>query len=88
MFFGSVDDLLNAAIRGNPRALRAVPLPGDIDFISAGSPCQGFSLLNTNKNNEKSMKNQSLVASVAAYIDVYRPRYALLENVISMAQVF
>jgi DNA (cytosine-5)-methyltransferase 1 len=85
IFFGSVNDLLAQAFKGNPKNLD-IPLPGDVDVISAGSPCQGFSLLNPSKNQEQGLKNQSLVASVAAYIDFYRPRYGLLENVLTMAQ--
>ncbi|KAM3072050.1 hypothetical protein ACMFMG_008511 [Clarireedia jacksonii] len=85
IFFGSVNDLLAQAFKGNPKNLE-IPLPGDVDVISAGSPCQGFSLLNTSKNQGQGLKNQSLVASVAAYIDFYRPKYGLLENVLTMAQ--
>ncbi|TGO87340.1 hypothetical protein BPOR_0233g00130 [Botrytis porri] len=69
----------------NPRLLK-IPLPGDVDVIMAGSPCQGFSRMNTYKSNDQSLRNQSLVASVAAYIDFYRPKYGLLENVLNMAQ--
>ena len=87
LFFGSVDDLLVTAMQGNSSGDECVPLPGDVDFISAGSPCQGFSLLNPDKNNDKSLKNQSLVASVAAYVDFYRPKYGILENVVTMARV-
>lgn len=83
---GSVDDQLYQALHGNPKRSDLVPMPGDVDFISAGSPCQGFSSLNVRKNNEKGLKNQSLVASVAAYVDFYRPKYGLLENVMTMAQ--
>jgi DNA (cytosine-5)-methyltransferase 1 len=86
LYYGSVDDMLEQALLGNPSASKLIPLPGQIDFISAGSPCQGFSLLNSHRGNEQGLKNQSLVASVAAYVDVYRPKYALLENVVSMAQ--
>jgi DNA (cytosine-5)-methyltransferase 1 len=86
LYYGSVDDMLEQALLGNPSGSEVIPLPGEIDFISAGSPCQGFSLLNSKRGNEKGLKNQSLVSSVAAYVDVYRPKYALLENVISMAQ--
>jgi DNA (cytosine-5)-methyltransferase 1 len=86
LYYGSVDDMLEQTLLGNPSGSKVIPLPGEIDFISAGSPCQGFSLLNSKRGNEKGLKNQSLVASVAAYVDVYRPKYALLENVISMAQ--
>ena len=86
LFFGSVNDLLMQALHGNPKNSNLVPLPGDIDIISAGSPCQGFSILNPDKNNDIGLKNQSLVASVAAYVDFYRPKYGLLENVMNMAQ--
>lgn len=86
LFHGSVNDILAEALKGNPSQSELIPLPGDIDFISAGSPCPGFSVLNSRKDNVKGLKNQSLVASVAAYIDVYRPKYALLENVVTMAQ--
>ncbi|KAF7854654.1 hypothetical protein EAF04_010223 [Stromatinia cepivora] len=85
MFFGSVNDLMVQAFEGNPRKLR-IPSPGDVDVILAGSPCQGFSRMNANKGNDQSLRNQSLVASVAAYIDFYRPKYGLLENVLTMAQ--
>ncbi|KAI9641322.1 hypothetical protein NHQ30_010124 [Ciborinia camelliae] len=85
IFFGSVNDLLAEAFDGNPRKLK-IPLPGDIDVILAGSPCQGFSRMNVHKSNERGLRNQSLVASVAAYIDFYRPKYGLLENVLNMAQ--
>jgi len=86
LFYGSVNDMLTAALEGNPSRSNLIPLPGDIDFISAGSPCPGFSILNSRRDNSQGLKNQSLVASVAAYIDVFRPKYALLENVINMAQ--
>jgi DNA (cytosine-5)-methyltransferase 1 len=86
LFCGSVDDQLYQALCGNPKRSGLIPLPGEVDFISAGSPCQGFSTLNTMRNNDKGLKNQSLVASVAAYIDFYRPKYGLLENVMAMAQ--
>ncbi|KAF7916714.1 hypothetical protein EAE99_009607 [Botrytis elliptica] len=85
IYFGSVNDLLAEAFVGNPQLLK-IPLPGDVDVIMAGSPCQGFSRMNTYKGNDKSLRNQSLVASVAAYIDFYRPKYGLLENVLNMAQ--
>ncbi|RAL60666.1 hypothetical protein DID88_009984 [Monilinia fructigena] len=86
-------DLFSAALMicwprllmATPKNLK-IPLPGDVDVISAGSPCQGFSKMNANKSSEQSLRNQSLVASVAAYIDFYRPKYGLLENVLSMAQ--
>ncbi|TVY18383.1 DNA (cytosine-5)-methyltransferase 1 [Lachnellula arida] len=86
LFHGSVNDLLIQAMAGNPQNSDLIPSPGDVEFISAGSPCQGFSLLNNHRDAEKGIRNQSLVASVAAYIDFYRPKYGVLENVMNMAQ--
>ncbi|KAE9369421.1 hypothetical protein N431DRAFT_469332 [Stipitochalara longipes BDJ] len=86
LFYGSVDDLLKQALQGNAQKSDLIPSPGEVDFISAGSPCQGFSKLNSSRNNERGLKNQSLVASVAAYVDFFRPQYGILENVMAMAQ--
>ncbi|KAK4194787.1 putative DNA methylase [Triangularia verruculosa] len=83
-FFGSVDDLLRLALEG--KFADNVPRPGDVEFISAGSPCPGFSLLTHDKKNLKQAKNQSMVASFAAFIDFYRPKYAILENVAAIVQ--
>lgn len=47
----------------------------------AGSPCQGFSRINKHQDTDRSMTNNSLVASVASFVDFYRPRFLLLENV-------
>ncbi|KAI1768440.1 S-adenosyl-L-methionine-dependent methyltransferase [Hypoxylon sp. FL1150] len=80
-FFGSVDDLLLKAMQGKDSA---VPQPGDVDFISAGSPCPGFSKLTKDKTTADQRKNQSLIASFASFIDLYRPHYGLLENVPQM----
>ncbi|KAI2631123.1 hypothetical protein GGS21DRAFT_523388 [Xylaria nigripes] len=79
-FLGSVDNLLGLALAG----ATGVPGPGDVDFISAGSPCPGFSLLTPDKTTIQQRKNQSLIASFASYIDLYRPLYGVLENVPSM----
>ncbi|KAK0725428.1 hypothetical protein B0H67DRAFT_444140, partial [Lasiosphaeris hirsuta] len=78
-FLGSVDDLLRAAIE--ERYDKDVPRPGEVDFISAGSPCPGFSLLTQDKTTLTQVKNQSLVASFASFVDFYRPKYGVLENV-------
>ncbi|KAI1325423.1 S-adenosyl-L-methionine-dependent methyltransferase [Xylariaceae sp. FL0255] len=81
-FLGSVDDLLGMALEGNNQ----VPGPEDVDFISAGSPCPGFSGLTIDRTTPHQRKNQSLVASFAAFVDHYRPLYGLLENVPNMVE--
>ncbi|KAG6011017.1 hypothetical protein E4U21_000048 [Claviceps maximensis] len=78
-FLGSIDDLLHQALHGN--FSKSVPPIGTVDFISGGSPCPGFSLLTNDRTTDKQRKNQSLVAAFASFIDLYRPKFALLENV-------
>ena len=83
-FLGSVDDLLRLALEG--KFSDNVPRPGEVDFISAGSPCPGFSLLTQDKTTLVQIKNQSLVASFASFVDFYRPKYGILENVTTIVQ--
>ncbi|KAM0420623.1 hypothetical protein ACHAPT_011539 [Fusarium lateritium] len=83
-FLGSIDDLQRLAILGE--FADNVPLVGDVDFISGGSPCPGFSLLTNDKTTVTQRKNQSLVAAFGSFIDLYRPRYGLLENVPGIVQ--
>ncbi|KAL6852965.1 hypothetical protein ACO1O0_007514 [Amphichorda felina] len=83
-FLGSIDILQRLAIKG--KFSKSVPKIGQVDFISAGSPCPGFSKLTNDKTTVKQRKNQSLVAAFASFVDLYRPKYGLLENVIGIVQ--
>ncbi|KAL7790179.1 hypothetical protein V8C43DRAFT_323194 [Trichoderma afarasin] len=81
-FLGSIDDLQLAAIQG--QFADNVPRIGDVDFVSGGSPCPGFSRLTNDKTTAAQRKNQSLVAAFASIVDLYRPKYGVLENVLGM----
>lgn len=83
-FLGSIDILHSLAIQG--KFSESVPKPGDVDFISGGSPCPGFSRLTNDKTTVQQRKNQSLVAAFASFVDLYRPKYGLLENVPGIVQ--
>jgi DNA (cytosine-5)-methyltransferase 1 len=86
LYLGSINNYLADAIRGKYSGERGIPNREEVDFISAGSPCQGFSNANSNhKNSEGSLRKQSLVCSLATAIDLYRPKYAVLENVREIA---
>ena len=84
LFCGSVDDYLAQAMRGAGGDL--VAQVGEVEYISAGSPCQGFSNLNGNRNSEESLINVSKIASVLSYIDFYRPLRHTFENVLALAK--
>ncbi|KAF3763083.1 S-adenosyl-L-methionine-dependent methyltransferase, partial [Cryphonectria parasitica EP155] len=83
-FLGSIDDLLLSGIEGKFSA--AVPRPGEVDVISGGSPCPGFSLITSDKTTLHQTKNRSLVASFASCVDFWRPRWGILENVRTIVQ--
>ena len=83
LFRGSVNDYLVQAMQGKGKGL--VAQLGEVEFISAGSPCQGFSTSNQNKANDQGLFDASMVASVASFVDFYRPSYATMENVRGMA---
>ncbi|KAK2768680.1 DNA methyltransferase Dim-2 [Arachnomyces sp. PD_36] len=88
LFCGSVNDYLAMAIRGKGKDKRndhSVAQVGQPDFLSAGSPCQGYSMANTQKTSEGSLRNCSMIASVMGFVDLYRFKYGLLENVTAMA---
>lgn len=83
-FLGSVNAYLSKVLSGS-KAANIAPV-GGIEFISAGSPCPGFSDMQINKLSVQSMQHASLVASVVAFVDVYNPQYLVLENVVSMTK--
>lgn len=83
LFRGSVNYYLSQALEG--KGNESVAQFDEVDFICAGSPCQGFSMANPNRGNESGFFNESMIASVVAFIDFYRPKYALMENVKGMA---
>ncbi|KAI4761807.1 S-adenosyl-L-methionine-dependent methyltransferase [Aureobasidium sp. EXF-3400] len=84
LFLGSVNDYLSKAIHGTKDS--RIATVGDVDLLAAGSPCPGFSVLQRDRHSVQSLRNCSLVASVCSYVDLYMPKYLVLENVIGMAR--
>jgi DNA (cytosine-5)-methyltransferase 1 len=81
-FLGSVNDYLAKAMAGESAGL--VAQLGKIDIISGGSPCQGFSRMQLAISSLQSRQNASMVASVISFVDMYVPKYMVLENVTTM----
>jgi DNA (cytosine-5)-methyltransferase 1 len=75
------DACLEAVENMDPAQLAALPMPGEVEFIMGGPPCQGFSGMNRFNSGNWSMVQNSMVMSFLSYCDFYRPRYFLLENV-------
>lgn len=83
LYNGSVNEYLSDAIKGKRN--QSIAGPGEVAVIVAGSPCQGFSVANRNYDKDPGLLNVSLVASVVAFVDFYRPKYVIMENVLGMA---
>lgn len=58
---------------------RQLPLPGDIDVLVAGFPCQSHSSLNMFKRADDPKTN--LMLTLLSNVDFYRPQYCYFENV-------
>jgi len=79
LYCGSVDDFLKAVNTGRFTRI------GEVEFISGGSPCPGFSTLQLDPFSERSCRNASHITTICSYVDIFRPQYAIFENVINMA---
>lgn len=91
MYNGSANDLLEWVVKheaglkpdilydkdGNQ--MPRMPSKGEIDMIIGGPPCQGWSDLNRHKKPH--CGGRELIATYLSYVDFYRPKYFLLENV-------
>ncbi|AQK46095.1 DNA methyl transferase2 [Zea mays] len=65
---------------------KILPLPGDVDVICGGPPCQGISGFNRYRNRDeplKDEKNKQMVTfmDIVAYL---KPKYVLMENVVDI----
>lgn len=85
LFYGNVNDWLARLLQGDTSAV--IPQVGSIGFMTAGSPCVAFSMLQPDKMSESSLRNASLVAALATAIDVLRPEYGVFENVFAMGNM-
>ncbi|XP_068662270.1 DNA (cytosine-5)-methyltransferase 3-like isoform X2 [Aristolochia californica] len=63
-----------------------LPLPGDVDVICGGPPCQGISGFNRFRNYSAPLedpKNRQMVVFMDV-VDYLKPKYVLMENVVDI----
>ncbi|KAL4244914.1 Cytosine-specific methyltransferase [Abortiporus biennis] len=63
----------------SPKKLPCLPMPGKVDFIYGGPPCQSFSDMNHCKKDDD--PRSMLICNMLSYVEFYRPKFFLLENV-------
>lgn len=83
VFVEDCNHLLKLAMSGNKTNSKnqKIPQRGEVDFICGGPPCQGFSGMNRFNSGQYSLFKNSLIVSFLSYIDYYRPKYFIMENV-------
>ena len=72
----------------NPVTPESLLLPpkGDTQLLVGGPPCQGFSGMNRFNVSDHSKAKNSHIVPYLSYLDYYRPRYFILENVPNVMQ--
>ncbi|XP_050436702.1 DNA (cytosine-5)-methyltransferase PliMCI-like [Adelges cooleyi] len=83
VFVEDCNYLLKQAMAGNltNEKNQRIPQRGEVDFICGGPPCQGFSGMNRFNSGQYSLFKNSLIVSFLSYIDFYRPKFFVMENV-------
>ncbi|KAL5697799.1 DNA (cytosine-5-)-methyltransferase [Ranunculus cassubicifolius] len=84
---GDADDCISTpeasdlAAKLGEEKLNNLPMPGQVDFINGGPPCQGFSGMNRFNQGTWSKVQCEMILAFLSFADYFRPRYFLLENV-------
>ena len=63
-------------------------IPGDLDLLAGGPPCQGFSKNVPRKSRYLDLPNNQLVKTFLQYVEVLKPKLVLMENVAEMKNGF
>ncbi|KAL3524578.1 hypothetical protein ACH5RR_012950 [Cinchona calisaya] len=84
---GDADDCISTpeaaelAMKLDEKEIKNLPLPGQVDFINGGPPCQGFSGMNRFNQSSWSKVQCEMILAFLSFADYYRPKHFLLENV-------
>ncbi|OSD08481.1 S-adenosyl-L-methionine-dependent methyltransferase [Trametes coccinea BRFM310] len=79
---GGTPEPLKSLDHEDCQELPSLPLPGEVDFIYGGPPCQSFSMMNHHRRSDDI--RSTLVCNMISYVEFYRPSYFLLENVVGL----
>ncbi|XP_025017182.1 DNA (cytosine-5)-methyltransferase 1-like [Tetranychus urticae] len=80
--------MLKRLLEGEQFTSSNQPLPqkGEVEMILGGPPCQGFSGMNRFSNRLYSVFKNSLLVTFLSYVDYYRPKVVIFENVRNFVQ--
>ncbi|KAJ1379466.1 S-adenosyl-L-methionine-dependent methyltransferase [Sesbania bispinosa] len=77
----STSEAADLATLLDEKEMESLPMPGQVDFINGGPPCQGFSGMNRFNQSTWSKVQCEMILAFLSFADYFRPRYFLLENV-------
>ncbi|CAJ1952413.1 unnamed protein product [Sphenostylis stenocarpa] len=77
----STSDAAELAAKLDEKEISSLPMPGQVDFVNGGPPCQGFSGMNRFNQSSWSKVQCEMILAFLSFADYFRPRYFLLENV-------
>lgn len=77
----STSDAAELAASLSEKEIQDLPLPGQVDFINGGPPCQGFSGMNRFNQSTWSRVQCEMILAFLSFADYFRPKFFLLENV-------
>ena len=80
------------AVSGDIRSVRRAEVSertglkrGEVDVIIGGPPCQGFSSIRPFRSSTEDDPRNSLFEEFASYVNYFRPKMLVLENVVGLA---
>ena len=69
----------------DPKKISREIKENSVDLIIGGPPCQGFSSLRPNRASNLNDSRNSLFSNFANFIEVFRPKIFVMENVVGLA---
>ncbi|KAK1606381.1 hypothetical protein QYE76_030054 [Lolium multiflorum] len=84
---GDADDCISTseaserAAKLSDEQIKNLPVPGEVEFINGGPPCQGFSGMNRFNQSPWSKVQCEMILAFLSFVEYFRPRFFLLENV-------
>ncbi|XP_058090030.1 DNA (cytosine-5)-methyltransferase 1B-like [Magnolia sinica] len=77
----STSEAAELAAKFGEENVNKLPVPGQVDFINGGPPCQGFSGMNRFNQSTWSKVQCEMILAFLSFADYFRPKFFLLENV-------
>ena len=68
----------------SPKSVQELLRTKHVDLVIGGPPCQGYSSLRPNRSSAEEDERNSLYMRFAAFVAAFRPKVAVLENVVGL----